>query len=144
VRPARARWVYAAALALGLSLLVATGFHASHLICESRLQGSDKGMVLLAGMGDLLRHPVHMLTLVGPLWVSWMLLFLASANRALSPVIGLGVVVMSILGTVAFYAFLAPRIACNSFGDGAMTLRIGAFLAFLAVLLAIPRLWRQK
>jgi len=85
-----------------------------------------------------------MLTLVGPLWVSWMLLFLASANRALSPVIGLGVVVMSILGTVAFYAFLAPRIACNAFGDGAMTLRIGAFLAFLAVLLAIPRLWRQK
>ncbi|KEO59313.1 hypothetical protein [Thioclava indica] len=142
--PASARWVYAAALALALSLLVATGFHSMHLICDTKLSGGGKGTLLLAGMGDLLRDPLHFLALVGPLWVGWTLLLMAAANRAISPVLGMGVVVASILGTVIFYAFIAPRLACDSYGDGAMTLRIAAFLGFLAVLLAIPRLWRRK
>ncbi|WP_417807680.1 hypothetical protein [Thioclava sp.] len=142
--PASARWVYAAALALALSLLVATGFHSTHLICDAKLAGGGKGTLLLAGVGDLLRHPLHLLSVGGPLWVGWTLLLVAAANRAISPVLGMGVVVVSILGTVSFYAFIAPRITCDSRSDDAMTLRIAVFLVFLAVLLAIPRLWRQK
>ncbi|MBN2739328.1 MAG: hypothetical protein JXR35_00360 [Rhodobacteraceae bacterium] len=144
MRPAGARWFFAAALALALSLLLATGFHSAHLICDASLPGSGKGTLLLKGMGDLLRDPLHFLTLVGPLWIGWTLLLMAAANRAISPVLGMGVVVISILGTVSFYAFIVPRIACHSYGDDAMTLRIAAFLGFLAILLAIPRPWRRK
>ena len=142
--PAPARWGVAAALALGLSLLVATGFHGTHLICNAQLAGTGKGTLLLASLGDLLRDPTHLVALVGPLWLAWTLLLMAAANRAISPVLGMGIVVTSILGTVFFYAFLAPRLACDSHSDRAMTLQIAAFLGFLAVLLAIPPLWRQK
>lgn len=136
--------IYAAALALGLSLVIGTAFHASHMLCEGGAIGShSRGAALLQGLRELFSHPLHMIVAIGPLWLGWTGLLLAAANRAIPPVVGLGVVVISILGTVFFYAFAAPNVDCAHFSDSAMGWRIGGLFAFVAILLLIPRLWRR-
>lgn len=136
--------IYAAALALGLSLIIGTAFHASHMLCDGAAIGShSRGEALLQGLRELLSDPLHMAVAVGPLWLGWTVLLLAAANRAIPPVVGLGVVVISILGTVFFYAFAAPSVDCETFSDSAMGWRVGGLFAFVSVLLLIPRLWRR-
>lgn len=136
---------YAAALALGLSLVIATAFHATHMLCEGDWTGAaTRGEAMIRGFAGLLSSPFHLLISVLPLWIGWTLLLLSAANRAIPPVVGLGTVLLSILGTLFFYAFAVPRIDCANFSDRAMMWRIGGLFLFVAFLLLLPKLWRRS
>ncbi|MBC7143788.1 MAG: hypothetical protein H5U24_00115 [Thioclava marina] len=135
---------YAAALALGLSLVIATAFHATHMICEGDWTGdATRGEAMLRGFAGLVRSPLHLMISVLPLWIGWTLLLLSAADRAIPPVVGLGTVLLSMLGTLFFYAFAVPRIDCATFSDRAMIWRISGLFLFVAFLLLLPRLWRR-
>ncbi|OOY05024.1 hypothetical protein [Thioclava sp. F28-4] len=142
--PGAARVLFAAALSLALSLIIATAFHASHMICDGEWSGaSSRGAALVMGLGELLANPMHLILVVAPLWLGWTGLLLAAANRAIPPVLGMGIVVFSILATVLFYAFAAPNLDCSGYTDRAMSWRAGGLFAFVALLLLLPRLWRR-
>ncbi|WGT50091.1 hypothetical protein [Thioclava nitratireducens] len=143
--PGAARVLFAAALSLALSLIIATAFHAGQMLCDGDWAGShSRGEALRLGLADLLARPLHLIVVAVPLWLGWTGLLLAAANRAIPPVLGMGIVVFSIFGTVLFYAFAAPNLDCAAYTDRAMSWRAGGLFAFVALLLLLPRLWRPS